>query len=69
MTTEKVQEDAQKIKQEKLKALEATLGNIEKNFGKGSIMRLGAEAEKMESISTGSRGWLAQRQDHRDLRT
>ena len=56
MTTEKTQEDAQKIKQEKLKALEATLGNIEKNFGKGSIMRLGAEAEKMESISTGSLG-------------
>ena len=56
MTTEKVQEDAQKVKQEKLKALEATLGNIEKNFGKGSIMRLGAEAEKMESISTGSLG-------------
>ena len=56
MTIEKAQEDAQKIKQEKLKALEATLGNIEKNFGKGSIMRLGAEAEKMESISTGSLG-------------
>ena len=56
MTTEKAQEDALKIKQEKLKALEATLGNIEKNFGKGSIMRLGAEAEKMESISTGSLG-------------
>ena len=56
MTTEKLQEDALKIKQEKLKALEATLGNIEKNFGKGSIMRLGAEAEKMESISTGSLG-------------
>ena len=56
MTSEKVQEDALKIKQEKLKALEATLGNIEKNFGKGSIMRLGAEAEKMESISTGSLG-------------
>ena len=56
MTTEKAQEDTQKIKQEKLKALEATLGTIEKNFGKGSIMRLGAEAEKMESISTGSIG-------------
>ena len=36
--------------------MEATLGNIEKSFGKGSIMRLGAEAEKMESISTGSIG-------------
>jgi len=56
MTTEKTQEETAKLRQEKLKALEATLGNIEKNFGKGSIMRLGAEAEKMESISTGSIG-------------
>ena len=56
MTTEKTQEEAAKLRQEKLKALEATLGNIEKNFGKGSIMRLGEEAEKMESISTGSIG-------------
>ena len=56
MTTEKTQEEAAKLRQEKLKALEATLGNIEKSFGKGSIMRMGAEAEKMESISTGSIG-------------
>lgn len=56
MTTEKTQEELAKLKQEKLKALEATLGNIEKNFGKGSVMRLGGEAEKMESISTGSVG-------------
>ena len=56
MTTEKTQEEVAKLRQEKLKALEATLGNIEKSFGKGSIMRLGAEAEKMESISTGSIG-------------
>ena len=56
MTTEKTQEEAAKLRQEKLKALEATLGNIEKSFGKGSSMRLGAEAEKMESISTGSIG-------------
>ena len=56
MSTEKLDENIAKLKQEKLKALEATLGNIEKNFGKGSIMRLGAEAEKMESISTGSVG-------------
>jgi recombination protein RecA len=56
MTTEKTQEEAAKLRQEKLKALEATLGNIEKSFGKGSIMRLGAEAAKMESISTGSIG-------------
>jgi len=56
MSTENLDENIAKLKQEKLKALEATLGNIEKNFGKGSIMRLGAEAEKMESISTGSVG-------------
>ena len=56
MTTERTQEEAAKLRQEKLKALEATLGNIEKSFGKGSIMRMGAEAEKMESISTGSIG-------------
>ena len=29
MTTEKTQEEAAKLRQEKLKALEATLGNIE----------------------------------------
>ncbi len=56
MTTEKVQENADKIRQEKLKALEATLGNIEKNFGKGSVMRLGDDVEKMECVSTGSIG-------------
>ena len=44
-----------KAKKEKLKALEATLGNIEKSFGKGTIMKLGDSAiEKMEFISTGS---------------
>ncbi|MCK9452010.1 MAG: recombinase RecA [Bacteroidales bacterium] len=42
---------------EKLKALEATMGNIEKNYGKGSIMKLGDSAvESIESISTGSIG-------------
>lgn len=44
-----------KQKQDKLKALEATLGNIEKAFGKGSIMKLGDEAvDKVSAISTGS---------------
>ena len=44
-----------KVRQEKLKALELTLGNIEKNFGKGAIMKLGDEAvENVEAISTGS---------------
>ena len=38
------------------KALAAALGQIEKQFGKGSIMRLGDEAASMqiESVSTGS---------------
>ena len=44
-----------KVRQEKLKALELTLGNIEKNFGKGTIMKLGDEAvEDVDAISTGS---------------
>jgi recombination protein RecA len=44
-----------KLRQEKLKALELTLGNIEKNYGKGAIMKLGDQAVvKVESISTGS---------------
>ena len=44
-----------KVRQEKLKALELTLGNIEKNYGKGTIMKLGDEAvENVDAISTGS---------------
>ena len=39
----------------KLKALEAALGKIEKDFGKGSIMRLGSQqVEDIEVIPTGS---------------
>ena len=43
---------------EKAKALQAALAQIEKQFGKGSIMKLG-EGEKIEDIevvSTGSLG-------------
>ena len=55
MTSDKAKENMDKAKKEKLKALEATLGNIEKSFGKGTIMKLGDSAiEKMEFISTGS---------------
>jgi recombination protein RecA len=47
--------NVEKIKKEKLKALESTLGNIEKSYGKGAIMKLGdAAIENIESISTGS---------------
>ncbi|HNQ60121.1 MAG TPA: recombinase RecA [Bacteroidales bacterium] len=44
-------------KQAKLKALEATISNIEKNYGKGAIMRLGDQpTEAIPVISTGSIG-------------
>jgi len=43
---------------DKQKALEAALGQIERNFGKGSIMRLGKNDKpvEVEAISTGSLG-------------
>lgn len=42
---------------DKNKALETALSQIEKTFGKGSIMKLGAnDRQQMESISTGSLG-------------
>ncbi len=52
MTTSKTDD---KVKQEKLKALELALGNIEKNYGKGTIMKLGDQAVvNIKAISTGS---------------
>lgn len=42
---------------EKLKALQAAMDKIEKNFGKGSIMRMGDEhVEQVDVIPTGSLG-------------
>jgi recombination protein RecA len=43
-------------KSEKEKALEAAMQQIEKQFGKGAIMKLGNDASKLnvEAISTGS---------------
>lgn len=43
---------------DKQKALESALAQIERNFGKGSIMKLGQEApvSEIEAISTGSLG-------------
>ena len=45
-------------KNDKLKALEAAIGQIEKNFGKGSVMKMGQQdiADDIEAISTGSLG-------------
>lgn len=52
-------QDKNKNKDSKDKALAAALGQIEKQFGKGSIMRLGDGAAAMmeiDSVSTGSLG-------------
>ena len=44
-------------KMDKKQALEQALAQIDKSFGKGSIMRLGAnEKVDIEAISTGSLG-------------
>jgi len=48
---------AENPQSEKLKALQAAMAKIEKDFGKGSIMKLGAEnVEPVEVIPTGSIG-------------
>lgn len=57
MTKENADKALDKERQNKLKALEATLGKLEKSYGKGVIMKLGTtEIEKLPSISTGSIG-------------
>ena len=55
MASKKAVDSLSEAKKEKLKALELAVGNIEKQFGKGSIMRLGSSAqhEPIKSISTG----------------
>lgn len=43
------------VNEEKLKALQSVMGQIEKQFGKGSVMKLGENMSmNIESISTGS---------------
>ncbi|MBN8535495.1 MAG: recombinase RecA [Deltaproteobacteria bacterium] len=57
MNTEKETKESQKNHGEKLKALELAVSTIEKQFGKGSIMRLGVSDslhKDIEVISTGS---------------
>ena len=45
----------QKVDDNKLKALQATLDRLDKSYGKGAVMRLGdKEIEEMDVISTGS---------------
>ena len=51
----KKEEDIFNEKSEKLKALQAAMSKIEKDYGKGSIMKLGDEhIEKVDVIPTGS---------------
>ncbi len=48
---------ADNTEEQKKKALAAALGQIEKQFGKGSVMKMGDRpAEQMPSVSTGSLG-------------
>ena len=52
----KINEETPAANSEKLKALNAAMAKIEKDFGKGSIMKLGAASAKMniETIPTGA---------------
>lgn len=55
--TKKEMEEAANSQSEKLKALQAAMSKIEKDFGKGSIMKLGDEhVDNVEVIPTGSIG-------------
>ena len=57
MAKKETEGEALTPQQEKLKALQAAMSKIEKDFGKGSIMRMGEEKiENVEVIPTGSIG-------------
>ena len=57
MAKKETEGEALTAQQEKMKALQAAMSKIEKDFGKGSIMRMGDEQiENVEVISTGSIG-------------
>ena len=53
--TKKTEEITKKFGDERRKALDDALKNIEKDFGKGAVMRLGERAEqKVQVMSSGS---------------
>lgn len=57
MAKKETEGEALTPQQERLKALQAAMSKIEKDFGKGSIMRMGEEKiENVEVIPTGSIG-------------
>ena len=47
-------------REEKLKALDAAIAKLEKEYGKGAVMKLGDPASQMnvETIPTGSLAWI-----------
>jgi recombination protein RecA len=54
---EKVLNERPKTQEEKAKALQSAMGQIEKQFGKGSIMRLGENTNLVvETMPSGSLG-------------
>ena len=55
MAKKEIENEVPAMQQEKLKALQAAMSKIEKDFGKGSIMKLGDEQiENVDVIPTGS---------------
>ena len=57
MAKKETENAALNIQEGKLKALQAAMAKIEKDFGKGAIMKLGDEnVEQVEVIPTGSIG-------------
>jgi recombination protein RecA len=53
-----VEKESKEMNSDRQKALDAALSQIERAFGKGSVMKLGAEGQiaEIETISTGSLG-------------
>ena len=63
-------DEVQNAAEGKLKALQAAMSKIEKDFGKGSIMRMGDELiEDVDVIPTGSIGLNMALPHYRDLWT
>ena len=57
MATKKTDEQAVDVKAEKLKALQAAMAKIDKDYGKGALMKMSDEnIEDVEVIPTGSLG-------------
>lgn len=78
MAVKQAEDKNASVASEKQKALDAALAQIEKQFGKGAVMRLGQHSTlNVEAIPTGQLvagyragdRWCAQGTHHRDLWT